>query len=163
MTLQFKKTSDDMRKLNKSFVDIGNPISAVPTQNSSIIGPVWLVAYNSSFAEATHVFCSDFGRTYYITDIILTTGGKCYIHATVDVLTTYANKIKLCSGTVLRSESIGEPTLIPDGKMPVHTNKRIIDAINFPDTPFSRDFTNLNPYILTTIGGSSLPGEGGSE
>lgn len=155
MTLQFKKTSDDVRKLDKSFTALGDPVTANATQNCSVINPVWLLAYSANYIGATHVTCSEFDRTYFINDIVMSTGGKCFVYATVDVLTTYASQIKACSGTVLRSESIEKPTLIADGKLPVHTNYRYIDAINFPDTPFARDFTNLNPYILTTIGGTT--------
>lgn len=157
MTLQFKKTSDDVRKLSKSFTSIGDPVTANATQNCSIINPVWLLAYSANYQEATHVICSEFNRTYFINDIVMSTGGKCFIYATVDVLTTYASKIKECTGTILRSESIGAPTMIPDGKLPIFTNERIIDCENFPSTPFAR--TVVNPYILTTIGGApSQPG-----
>lgn len=160
MTLQFKKTSDDVRKLSKSFTALGDPVPAIPTQNCSVINPIWLLAYSASYESATHVTCSAFnGRTYFINDIVMSTGGKCFVHATVDVLTTYATEIKACSGTVLRSESVGAPTMIPDGKLPIFTNERIIDCDNFPSTPFSR--TVVNPYILTTIGGAPSS-QGGS-
>ena len=159
MTLQFKKTADDVRKLDKSFTALGNAVTANATQNCSIIHPVWLLAYSANYETATHVSCSEFGRTYFINDIVMSTGGKCFVYATVDVLTTYASNIKACSGTVIRSESVGAPTMIPDGKLPIFTNERIIDCDNFPSTPFSR--TVVNPYILTTIGGAPSS-QGGS-
>lgn len=154
MTLQFKKTSDDVRKLDKSFTALGDPVTANATQTCSIINPVWLLAYSANYEAATHVTCSEFGRTYFINDIVMSTGGKCFVYATVDVLTTYASKIKACSGTVLRSESIGAPTLIADGKLPIQTNKLLVDCDNFPNTPFD-PLTTQYQFILTTIGGTT--------
>ena len=113
MTLQFKKTSDDPRKVIKSFENVGEAVPAIPTENCSILSPVWLLAYSSSYEGATHVTCSSLGgRTYFITDIVLSPGGKCYVYGSVDVLATYGALIKERSGTVIRSESIGAPTLI---------------------------------------------------
>lgn len=154
MTLQFKKTTDDPRKVVKSFEDIGDAVPAIPTENCSILSPVWLLAYSSSYKGATHVTCPALGnRTYFITDIVLSPGGKCYVYGSVDVLATYGALIKERSGTVIRSESIGAPTLIPDGKLPVQTNKLTVDCDNFPKTPFDVSLISYQ-FILTTIGGS---------
>ena len=154
MTLQFKKTSDDPRKVIKSFVDLGDAVPAIPTENCSILSPVWLLAYSSSYKGATHVTCPALGnRTYFITDIVLSPGGKCYVYGSVDVLATYGSLIKERSGTVIRSESIGAPTLIPDGKLPIQTNNLQVDADFFKKTPFD-PLTAPYQFILTTIGGS---------
>ena len=154
MTLQFKKTSDDPRKVVKSFEDIGDAVPAIPTENCSILSPVWLLAYSSSYEGATHIKCSALGgRTYFITDIVLSPGGKCYVYGSVDVLATYGALIKERSGTVIRSESIGAPTLISDGKLPIQTNSLIVDADFFKKTPFD-PLTAPYQFILTTIGGS---------
>lgn len=154
MTLQFKKTSDDPRKVIKSFEDVGDAVPAIPTENCSILSPVWLLAYSSSYKGATHVTCPALGnRTYFITDIVLSPGGKCYVYGSVDVLATYGSLIKERSGTVIRSESIGAPTLIPDGKLPIQTNKLVVDCDNFPRTPFDVSLISYQ-FILTTIGGS---------
>lgn len=154
MTLQFKKTSDDPRKVIKSFEDVGDAVPAIPTENCSILSPVWLLAYSSSYKGATHVTCSALGgRTYFITDIVLSTGGKCYVYGSVDVLATYGALIKERTGTVIRSESIGAPTLIPDGKLPIQTNNLQVDADFFKRTPFD-PLTAPYQFILTTIGGS---------
>ena len=154
MTLQFKKTSDDPRKVIKSFEDVGDAVPAIPTENCSILSPVWLLAYSSSYKGATHVTCPALGnRTYFITDIVLSPGGKCYVYGSVDVLATYGALIKERSGTVIRSESIGAPTLIPDGKLPIQTNKLVVDCDNFPNTPFDVSLISYQ-FILTTIGGS---------
>lgn len=154
MTLQFKKTTDDPRKVIKSFEDIGDAVTAIPTENCSILSPVWLLAYNSDYKGATHVTCPALGeRTFFITDIVLAPGGKCYVYGSVDVLATYGDLIKERTGTVIRSESIGAPTLIPDGKLPIQTNKLIVDCDNFPKTPFDVSLISYQ-FILTTIGGS---------
>lgn len=154
MTLQFKKTSDDPRKVIKSFENVGEAVPAIPTENCSILSPVWLLAYSSSYEGATHVTCSALGgRTYFITDIVLSPGGKCYVYGSVDVLATYGALIKERSGTVIRSESIGAPTLIPDGKLPIQTNNLQVDADFFKRTPFD-PLTAPYQFILTTIGGS---------
>lgn len=155
MTLQFKKTSDDPRKLIKNFAkNIGNPVPATNTASCSILNPIWLLEYNADYKDATHVFCTEFGRTYYITDLVLGTGGKCYVYGAVDVLATYGETIKNCPVCVTRSESAGVNWVV-DSQYPMNPNKKIVIGDKYLTTPFETgdpcffvDFSEYDQYTF---------------
>ena len=161
MTILFYQSPDDPKKVDKTMNIVGSGEATLQaTVNNtddtvSLLSPGFIVASNTTYYSATHIYCSAMGgRYYYINNITLLTGGKMLIHCSIDVLKTYAAQIMACKGTIIRSESVGQPTLIADSKLPVYTNKRITVCDNFPRTPFSVNYTNISPYILTTIGGS---------
>lgn len=154
MTLQFKKTSDDPRKLIKNFANIGNPVPATNTASCSILNPIWLLEYNADYKDATHVFCTEFGRTYYITDLVLGTGGKCYVYGAVDVLATYGGTIENCPVCVTRSESAGVNWVV-DSQYPINPNKKIVIGDKYLTTPFENgdpcffvDFSEYDQYTF---------------
>ena len=160
MIIQFYQSPDDPKKVNKTMNPIGSGEATLQaTVNNtddtvSLLSPGFILASNTSYYSATHVKAASMGNRYYfINNITLLTGGKMMIHCSIDVLATYADNIKLCKGTIVRSESVGAPTMIADSKLPVYTNKRITVCDNFKKTPFSVDYSNISPYILTTIGG----------
>lgn len=154
MTLQFKKTSDDPRKLSKDFTPIGNPVPATNTAACSILNPVWLLEYNADYKDATHVSCTEFGRTYYITDLVMGTGGKCYLYGSVDVLATYGGTIKNCPVCVTRSESAGVNWVV-DSQYPMNPNKKTVIGDKYLTTPFTSgdpcffvDFSEYDQYTF---------------
>lgn len=160
MIIQFYQSPDDPKILNKTMNPIGSGEATLQANVNntddtiSLLSPAFILASNTTYYNATHIFCADMGnRFYYINNITLLTGGKMMIYCSIDALKTYATQIKACKGTIVRSESIGKPTMIADSKLPVYTNKRITVCDNFKKTPFSVDYGNISPYILTTIGG----------
>ena len=131
-----------------------------PNDPCDMLNPSIVLDWFDGIESYNYVYISTFDRFYFVTGVTLTSGKRCMLSCAVDVLHTYHSDITRCTGTVLRSESIGKPTMISDSKLPIHTNERTIDSINFPDTPFTR--TVGSHYILTTIGGSpSSTSEGG--
>lgn len=168
MQISFYKTSDDPKKLAKTFEKIGTgeaTLSAtINNTNNTIylLRPSFLVASNSLYFTATHIYVNDMGkRYYYITDIALLTGGKMEISCSVDVLATYAAAISQRPCTVTRYShkdgKVATPTYIPDSKYPLDTTRYNVTAQNFSDTPFLTGAAALiNPcYILTTMGGGT--------
>lgn len=123
-----------------------------PNDPCDMLNPSLVLDWFDGISNYNYVYIDTFDRYYFITGTTLTSGKRCVMSCAVDVLHTYHADITKCTGTVLRSESIGKPTMISDSKLPIHTNERTIDSINFPDTPFTR--TVGSHYILTTIGGS---------
>ena len=160
MDLIFKKTSDDPRKIGKSFTNltpataVQGKVPATATSTCSILNPVWLLAYDASYKDATHVECEQFGRIYYITDLIMGTGGKCYIYGSVDVLATYPNSIKSCPVCVTRSESAGVNWVV-DSQYPMNPNKKTVIKDKYLTTPFTSgdpcffvDFSEYDQYTF---------------
>ena len=96
----------------------------------------------------------DLGRYYYISDMILNTGHNIDIIGSVDVLKSYDAQIRAITATIIRSESVGAPTPIPDSQLPIDPNREDIVSILFDRDPLSIDPLNGNCWQLTTMGGS---------
>jgi len=171
-TVTFYNTSSDPKQVNKAITPAkpeNNAVTYYLTRPCNVINPVITTSYDSSFASANYCHIgSPFNRYYYIKNVNLIPGGKMEIICEVDPLMSWKGDrtnpgFLQSKATIIRAEnpksSQGKdkkPTLVADGKFPLHTNKREIFIDNFADTPFySNDIQNLRPYILTTIGGSS--------
>lgn len=168
MTISFYKTTDDPKKLNKSMLSIGSGQGTLtaPVSNTaetiSLLSPTFILATNSLYFTATHIFVAEMGNRYYfINDIQLLTGGKMSISCSIDVLKTYASEIITRPCTVTRyshaAGKIATPTYIPDSRYPLDTSQYEVFAQNYVDTPFiSGIATNMSRcYILTTMGGGT--------
>ncbi len=151
MTLTVYKISDDPRKLTKT---LGSPIGTYnvnPTDNCDILNPVvsiHSVGTNAFPLDANYATLSDTDRQYFIKDITLGTGGKVFVHLSVDVLGTYDADIKNCNCCVRRTTSAGI-NWVPDDKFPLDTAHTRVYAQN---STFRSPFTdNVESYILTVI------------
>ena len=155
MDITFMKTTDDPRKLIKTFENIYTTTPATtPISNTeatmSLLRPVFLVAYNSLILTATHISVPDWGnRIYAINNIEFQTGGKLSVSCTIDVLATYGAAIADCTCSVSRSESAGI-NWVPDDKFPLDTNHTITKGESSVfSSPFIKDSTA--PWVLTVI------------
>lgn len=154
MTLTFYNVGDAPNVVNKTLGDGVTVNDVHPVENCDMLNPSFILNQSTAANTYNYVYVSAFGRYYFITDRQLLRGNRVLINCAVDVLYTYGTSIKACSGTVLRSESIGAPTLIPDSKLPIQTNKLKVDCDNFALTPFDPVSTTYQ-FILTTIGGAT--------
>ena len=155
ITITLYSVTDDPRKLDKTLGNAVATISSVePLDPCDILYPSFILNWNSARFTANYCKVSvPFDRYYFITSTEMLTGQRVLIKCGIDVLKTYSSSIKNCFGTMVRSQAVGKPTLIPDGKYPIHTNNLTVDVLNFDSTPFERD--PAAPYLLTTIGGDS--------
>lgn len=154
MTISLYNISCAPNVVNKTAF-LGDPLTISnvrPNDPCDMLNPSIILDWFDGIESYNYVYISTFDRFYFITGVTLTSGKRCVMSCAVDVLHTYHVDIVKCMGTVLRSESIGKPTMISDSKLPIYTNERTIDTINFPETPFTRSVGSH--YILTTIGGS---------
>lgn len=152
MTLILYNTSDDDRKLYK---DIGNPRITInnvkPYQEMSIITPVVLVTYNDAVYNCNYAYLDTTGRFYFIRDVELVPGNKMAVTLSIDVLYTYRDQIKNCSATIIRSESIGKPTMVVDNQLPIVQGRYNFTGQIFPLEPLNTDI--LTNTVLITLGG----------
>ena len=143
MNIAFYNTTSAPNVVNK---DLGNAVisftDARPTRDCNILAPVLIMTYYQAIASANYVYISDFGRYYFIKSITLLSGGRCAVSCAVDVLYTYREQIRSCKAMILRSESIGAPTMFTDNKFPIVSGKKeavhiTIDSENnvFTSTP----------------------------
>lgn len=160
MNILFYQCSDDPRKLDKTMNNVGSgeaTLSAAVNNTDdtiTLLSPSFIVASNVSYFSATHVFVASMGnRYYYIINITLMTGGKMLVTCSIDALKTYADKIKLCYGTFIRSEK-PRSRLIRDSKYPLTSHMKSKSTL-FSSTPFSLGESTTHNYILTVVGGGT--------
>ena len=138
MTLTVYNCTDAPNVVNKTLTGGSDITNVQPCEPCDILNPSFIINKSSISASNNYIVAgSPLNRNYFITSMQLLTGNRYLVSCSVDVLTTYADGIINCNGTVLRSESVGNPTMIADGRLPIQTNNRIIDCDNFPDTPFT--------------------------
>ena len=128
MTVIFSKTSDGVNVLNKTITDVKTKTGVKPFEPCNMLTPKLLMAYDADILGCNHCRIDTFGRSYYITNIVLLTAEMMMIECNVDVLTTYKDSIKNVTVSAVRSESVGSNDVI-DTKYPLCPNKVWYDGI----------------------------------
>lgn len=146
MQITIGTTADDKRVLNKTYV--GSIYTVQLKQPCDILNPVFVVEYTSSLITANYIYCSDFSRYYFITDITLLSGKRAEISCAVDVLMSYASQIAAIRCVISRQENSGL-TLIPDSSI-MTKNYNPVYIYNF-SSGFDVAFGS---YVLQVIGGA---------
>lgn len=122
--------SDDPKKLSKNLSGGTTVSSITPTESCDILNPTFILNYNSSYTTCNYVVVgAPFNRSYFITDMKIDIGKKIVISCSIDVLETYKNSIRNCIACVTRNEGIGEPTYVPDDKLPLDPNQKELKSV----------------------------------
>lgn len=145
MIITIGRTSDDRRKLNKSFT--GSDITAQLKQPCDVLNPVFIISYSNDYITCNYVHVSDFGRYYFINNINLLPGNRAELSCSVDVLMSWQSGIKSVKTLVSRQENAGLST-IPDSNIVIKN----YDIINIYASNMSFD-TAFGNYVLELYGG----------
>ena len=148
MTVSFYTTADDPRKIAKSMTVVETDIQCSVYGACSLITPVIILKYDSNLINANYMFISDFNRWYFISDHRLDIGQQLYISGVIDVLQTYGNEIKSCTGTCIRNGGIGRPSYVPDNSLPLYQSAENFTSLNMGEI-FTPSAINRN-WLLTT-------------
>lgn len=151
MTVTLYKTSDDRRVVTKTLTSIASNVTIIPKEQLDILTPRIRLAWNSAYLAANYMYISDLGRYYFISDMLLNTGHNIDIIGNVDVLMSYAAQIRALDATIIRSESVGAPTMYPDDKLPIIPNKKSVTSVIMPNSLHLNPVNSAN-YILTVRG-----------
>ena len=116
---------------------------------SSVIDPVIVVEKtNPAIQNYNYMYIEEFGRWYFITDIISKTTNMWEIHAHVDVLYTWGADIKKSKCVIDKTASQSDANLyLDDGSFVMDSHKYNI-AI-----PFATGFDTSGSYVLICAGG----------
>ena len=123
MKLTLMKTSSDKRDLSKSTTTIKN-VNCKIKEGTSIINPIVIInkMSTSHIRQCNYAHISDFGRYYFITDIVETTASQLEISMHVDVLNSYKDGIRSITTLILRQENVFSPYFV-DEEMLVRTTR----------------------------------------
>lgn len=155
MTCYLYNISADSRQLVK--VDNSTPYTEAhpavkPTAPLDIITPTFIFDYSAAALACNYLYCSEFGRYYFVTNIAVDTAGRINISCAIDVLQTYSVAIKNCHATVIRTATGGKPTMYVDSKFPVYPSKKVVTSITSAETSGSLSADGGYCYVLNTIG-----------
>lgn len=128
LSVQLLSSADDPRVLDKTFSTIAT-VTAEPTENCSLITPTITLVYSSTYIGITHFYVTEWDKYFFVTGLSVSPGAKTIVSGSVDFLTTYKDDILNCTATVLRSESVGAPTMIPDSMLPIIPGKFDVTSI----------------------------------
>lgn len=102
--IQVGSTSSANNVLNKA-ISLGSTISVTLKQPASVEAPVFIVNSGLVSHSNNYLYCPDFNRYYFITDIVPQTGGAEAIICSVDPLMSFNEQIKALTVNVSREES----------------------------------------------------------
>lgn len=103
--IKLQSSQSEPHKLNKTISDVLTLTGALKDE-TSLIDPVFLVkAGLDELAGVNYATVPDLNRRYFIRDIVSVTSALTEIHAHIDVLTTYATRIRSHTAIVDRSQS----------------------------------------------------------
>lgn len=158
MNVTFYQCTCDNRYVDKSnFLTAYSGVSSVVLyEGCSIVSPVIRVTWAGGAPAVNYCYIPTFGRYYYVTNVEALEGNSVKYYLRCDVLMTYGGSIKTSSQTVIRSESIGHPTMIPDEHYTLEPRKQM-KVIKFDGGFFDLANAGMNTYnfILNVSGGGS--------
>lgn len=144
MTLTLYVNTSENNRLDKSITSRGTFVFSFKDE-SSVFNPQVLIANGSSLADVNYAFISEFGRYYYVTEIVLVRADLYLLKLHTDVLMTWKSQIRNCNA-VLKRQELAYNLYLDDPEFKVYNNERI-EIRNFSD-----GFTKALQYILTVAG-----------
>lgn len=162
MTIDIYNIAKDTRVLNKTAGASpinSQPIVIKPTDKINLTSPVFELDYDASYMTATYLYCYDYDRYYWIQQPRINTAQRLELPCSIDVRQSFSTAIRNTECTVIRSESVGKPTMYTDTKLPVYPSKKNITSIPMPEN--SNSFYTLaldslhDCYLLTVVGGEA--------
>lgn len=144
MVIKLYKSSSDPRVVSKSLFDEISYNSATARDAFDIMGGSIVIATNSDLSGYNYAHVDDVNRYYYIKDITILREGVWQLELAIDVLMTYADKIRSLHGTVDRQTNLNNG-YISDPEYKALTFSQIVTKT------FPNEMTN-DTIILMTIG-----------
>lgn len=143
----YENTSENYR-LNKD-ITLKTTESCVLKDDCSVENPVIVLKTSTNISGYNYMYIPDFGRYYYIGDIVSVGLNMWEVHGHVDVLMTYQNAIKSCNATFKRQENLFNMYL-DDPEFHTYNKSEIVTKM------FSGGTGNFNKnmsYVLVVAGG----------
>lgn len=151
------KTADNKKKLKKTTTTI-KTISAEIYKPSSILQPTLIIEYDAALLNANYLHIPTFNRYYFITDKIVSNGGKITLTCENDPLMSFATNILSLQCTVVRNEYADSKHQV-DNQVVVMP-KCDINVIKSTVTPFNiRSTTGYETNFILCIAGGNTGGE----
>ena len=147
MTFTLMVNNSEREALTKSLTTLETLTGSLRNQ-SSIIDPVIEVTgiVSATVTSCNYAYIPEFGRYYFVKNIISIRANVWVIQCHVDVLGTYATQIKAQTAVVRRQENLWN-LYLDDGIFKTYQNPKIITKA------FPAGFTTQN-FVLAVAGGN---------
>ena len=140
--------SDLPNKINKSLSD-GTTITGALRQPSSVTNPTITINVISNLTDYNYAYISEYGRYYFINDIVYDRTDIAILHMTCDVLMSFADQLN--HSTVIVEKSADIPNV---GTPYIKTENDVVLVKRKTDiVPFLNGFNDDGEFILITAGG----------
>lgn len=146
-------SSADPRKLDKSgnLQTIFGGIEAKLKDDCDLMNPTFVLYTNNDYVRINYLYCSTWGKYYFVNDISFSAGRTMELHCSVDVLMTYRAAIRDLNVNVYRQEFLKNKNLVDSEYVTgVQMNT---ENHYFNDDPFNADLNADRCYMLTVVGG----------
>lgn len=137
--------NSEKNKLGKSLSNL-NTFSGSLKEETSVTNPVIMMELENP-TGFNYAYIPEFGRYYFIDDIVSVRTGLWRISMKVDVLESFKNNIRGVSVILSDSTNTGKEEYLP-GKVWKTKVKELTDIINFPS-----GLSDNGDFILITAGG----------
>lgn len=126
MNIKIYKNLSDNNILDKSLTQLGSTLTGTLRETCSVIDPVIKIEDYTGFnlQQANYAYIEEFGRYYYINNIVCITDKIFELHMHVDVLKTYASGIRGNSAVIARQER-SYNLYLQDGVFKTYANPHI--------------------------------------
>lgn len=145
ISVQFYTNSSPNEKIGKTLT-AGLQTSCALKDGTSILTPRLIISSSTSPIQYNYMYISDFGRYYFIDDIVSLHQEMWEITAHVDVLETYATAIKANTAVIKRQEKLFN-LYLDDPEFKTYAQEQIFTQ-KFPVNSFSKNLS----YILIANG-----------
>lgn len=145
LTVTLYNNGSPVEKIGKTLTN-GSDFSCLLKDATSILRPTIEVSSSANLSGFNYMYIPDFGRYYFIDDIVSTHNNRWEISAHVDVLETYKTQI-LANSAVVRRQQSQYNLYLDDPDFHAYNYERI-QTLKFPANNFNKA---LN-YILVVNG-----------
>lgn len=143
MTIQLYTNTSETNKIGKSLTSIST-VTGTLREETSILSPSVEISA-TGLGASNYAYISDFGRYYFITDIVSVRNGLWRVSMKCDVLETYKTQIYENNCVLARQENLFNLYLKDD--LSKFTSDTFTLFKNFPTQPISG-----GSYVLLTTG-----------
>lgn len=148
MNISLYQTSSSNNTLFKSLAS-EKTLQGILRSECSVLTPIIEIETDTNISAYNYAYIGDFGRYYYITDIVAVTDRLWKVSLKCDVLMSYANEISSLQVNVKRQKTEFN-LMLEDNQLPLYADDRI-QCYNFPISLTISP--NQFKYYLTLVGG----------
>ena len=145
MEITLYKISDENNKIDKTLSEPYKMIGSLRNE-SNVIRPSILVEIENP-TKYNYMYIPDFGRYYFIKEITSVRTNLWRLDCEVDVLKSYADKIKTLTVIINKNKDYSKTNQYIDDGSFIIENKNTIEIKNF-----SNGFNDEPNYVLVTAG-----------